>query len=214
MQKNKDGKLKNKISDSRFYVLDSKFCSRGFTIVELLVSIGLFSVIVSVAMGGFVRALRTQRQIVALITANSNVSLVVEQMSREMRTGFNFGPAPSSCPLPADPESIGFSNPESISFTNSAGRAVVYSLVQVTDANGTYGTISRQVNANGALGSNPITAENVNIRNLKFYLSCEANYPPRITMLVGLSPRSNQAASVSDNITNIQTTISARGFGQ
>ncbi len=44
----------------------------GFTLVELLVAIALFSIAVSVAVGGFVRVLRTQRQIVALIAANSS----------------------------------------------------------------------------------------------------------------------------------------------
>ena len=57
----------------------------GFTLVELLVAIGVFSILISVAVGTFARALRTQRQTAALIAANSNASLVLEQMAREIR---------------------------------------------------------------------------------------------------------------------------------
>ena len=62
----------------------------AFTLVEMLVAIALFSVVVSIAVGGFTRALRTQRQVIALIAANSNMSLALEQMAREMRTSINF----------------------------------------------------------------------------------------------------------------------------
>lgn len=168
--------------------------SRGFTIVELLVSIGLFGVIVSIAMGGFVRALRTQRQIVALITANSNVSLVLEQIAREIRTGFNFcGANPCSA--------------DSLTFTNAKGETVTYKFGTAPEG---YGIITRTVGASGT--PNQITADNVNIRYLNFVLLNDPNYPPRVTILTGLSPNSNQAAGVSENITNIQTTVSTRNF--
>lgn len=185
-------RLKSPILDSGCYVLGSR---RGFTIVELLVAIGLFAVIVSIAMGGFVRALRIQRQIVALITANSNASLVIEQMSREMRTAFNFCETPCSTP-PASSDSV--------NFTNSKGERVVYAFGTAPEG---YGTITRQVNGGAP---NQITAENVNIRYVDFYVLGNPLYPPRVTVLVGVSPRAGQAGSVSDNITNIQTTISAR----
>lgn len=166
---------------------------KGFTLVELLVSIGLFGIIVSIAMGGFVRALRTQKQIVALITANSNASLVIEQMSREMRTGYNF------CGENACSET-------SLTFQNSKGETISYTLGA---ANGGYGIITRQVNA-GAPAQ--ITADNVNIRYLNFGLLGDPGYPPRITIRVGVSPTVGQAAAVSENITNIQTTVSVRSF--
>lgn len=165
--------------------------NKGFTIVELLVAIGLFGAIVSIAMGGFVRALQTQKQIVALITANSNVSLVIEQMSREIRTGFNF--CNLNCPS------------DSLTFTNSRGEQVTYAYGVAVG----YGTITRQV---GSGNINPITADNVNIRYLNFKVSENPSYPPRVTILVGLSPKIGQAINVSENITNIQTTVSVRSF--
>ena len=62
----------------------------GFTLVEVLVAIGVFSIVVAIATGGFVSSLRTERQVASLISAQSNASLVLEQMAREVRTGYLF----------------------------------------------------------------------------------------------------------------------------
>ncbi|MEY4731554.1 MAG: hypothetical protein RL681_500, partial [Candidatus Parcubacteria bacterium] len=62
----------------------------GFTIVETIISLAVFSVLVSVAMGGLATAMRTQRQTTALIMVNSNIPFALEQMAREMRTGIDF----------------------------------------------------------------------------------------------------------------------------
>lgn len=69
---------------------------KGFTLVELLVAMGIFTIVISIATGGFISSLRTQRQVASLISAQSNASLVLEQMAREIRTGFLFCHAPGS----------------------------------------------------------------------------------------------------------------------
>jgi len=63
---------------------------KGFTLVEVLVAMGIFAIVVAIATGGFVNSLRTQRQVASLISAQSNASLVLEQIAREVRTGFLF----------------------------------------------------------------------------------------------------------------------------
>jgi prepilin-type N-terminal cleavage/methylation domain-containing protein len=74
--------------------MKNRYCKqnsqRGFTLIEMLVAIGVFAVVVAIATGGFVNSLRTQRQVASLISAQSNASLVLEQMAREIRTGFLF----------------------------------------------------------------------------------------------------------------------------
>lgn len=85
---------------------------KGFTMVELLVSMSLFVIVISITSGVFIRSLRTQRVSVALIAANSNVGLAIEQMAREMRTGQSFSASGGS----------------EITFTNAAGEPVSYRL--------------------------------------------------------------------------------------
>ena len=61
--------------------------NKGFTVVELLVAVGLFTTIITIAIGAYIRVLRTQSFMTDIMSANDNVSLVIEQMSREIRTG-------------------------------------------------------------------------------------------------------------------------------
>ena len=67
-----------------------KNTKNGFTIIELMVAVGLFIIVVGIASTTFVQALRTQRQVVGLMAANDNASLTLDQMAREIRTGREF----------------------------------------------------------------------------------------------------------------------------
>lgn len=165
---------------------------QGFTLVELIVAVGLFSVIVSIAIGGFVRAFRTQRQVAGLIVANSNVSLALEQMAREIRTGRNFC-RPDAQGNPTCPPSPS----DRLVFVNSAAETVTYRL------NGD--VIERGV---GSIFEN-ITGDNVNIRYLRFILFGHLRgdgWPPRITVSVGVSSKKGG----SEAVVSVQTTVSAR----
>ena len=57
---------------------------------ELLVAVSLFVIVISIASGAFVQSLRTQRGVLALMSANDNASLALEQIVREIRTGREF----------------------------------------------------------------------------------------------------------------------------
>lgn len=62
----------------------------GFTMIELLISVAVFSVIVAIVSGIFITSLRSNRTSVALITANSDGQLALEQMIRMIRKGEGF----------------------------------------------------------------------------------------------------------------------------
>lgn len=164
----------------------------GFTLVELLVALGLFSVVVLLTAGGFVRALRSERQVSAFVSVNSNMSLALEQMAREIRTGVNFCFNGTVCP------SAGV-----LSFINSKGETVTYCL----DGGGSL----ERFTGNGSCGSgNKITADNISVQYLNFIIFGNKNndgYPPRITILVGASPRNASGASYT---VDLQTTVSSR----
>jgi len=71
----------------------------GFTLVELIVAMSIFLIAIVIIVGAFIRSLRTQRIVNHLMAVNSNTSLVIEQMAREIRTGYEFklNPAGSAC---------------------------------------------------------------------------------------------------------------------
>jgi len=157
---------------------------RGFTMVELLVAMTLFIIFIMIASGSFIRALRTQRAIVALIAANDNASLSIEQMAREVRTGASFSST----------------NGNDLDFINAYNIEVTYRLNNNTIERG-----------EGGANFKPITAANVKINSLSFYLRGNLagdNYPPRITISLNVSP--SNILNIQNISTNFETTVSAR----
>ena len=154
--------------------------------VELLVAMSLFIVFTVIASGSFIRALRTQRAIVALIAANDNANLSIEQIAREIRTGSNFSLTGND-----------------LNFSNANNIQVIYRLNSSTNI------IER--NENGA-DFKPLTATNVRINKLNFYLQGQLagdGYPPKITIIINISPNIPTIQNIS---TNFQTTVSARNL--
>ena len=165
---------------------------KGFTLIELVVAVGLFSIIVAIAIGGFIRALRTERQVTGLLSANSNVSLAIEQMAREILTGYDFCVRGNSCSL------------SELSFQNAHGVSVSYCL----QGQGLF----RGTGPGSCIGStgNTITAANVLVQYLNFIVSGNQNtdgYPPRVTIAIGVS---SNTAGISGSIIHLETTVSAR----
>ncbi|MEK9173609.1 MAG: prepilin-type N-terminal cleavage/methylation domain-containing protein [Patescibacteria group bacterium] len=160
---------------------DRKF---GFTLVELIVSVGVFSVISTIAIGGFINALRTHRQAMALMTANSNTSAAIEQIAREIRTGKSFT----------------VSGQSNLSFENAAGNNITYDLI------GDSLTISENNDP-----AQKITDENVLVKYLSFRIINNiiplVNYPSRIVINIGVAPR-----DIKTSVKNIdiQTVVSTR----
>lgn len=159
----------------------------GFTLVELLIAMAIFTVVTSIATGAFIRALRTQRQLVSFAAANSNLSLVLEQMAREIRVGRNF----------EQTDRI------SLKFKNAKGEDITYAYDEQAQS------ISRAV---GFGSPQALTSDNVTIRQLDFQLQFAGNdaYPARITIAAAVAPKET---GVSTSVVHIQTTVSARNIG-
>lgn len=62
----------------------------GVTLVEFLIAFGIFTFLITIASGSFVRSVRIQRATLQLMSVNDNMGITIEQMMREMRTGYNF----------------------------------------------------------------------------------------------------------------------------
>jgi len=197
---------------------------KGFTLIEMLVTVGLFAIIITIAVGGFVNAERTQRQVSSLISAQSNVSLALEQMSREIRTGYLFCHDPgvstysSRCnddaqnlptsTLPfctvassSDPGSPVWTCP-SLDFRDAEGNEINYSWND--------GALTENINSSTQPQS--ITGNTVYVKYLKFQLFGQTegdHWPPRITISLGIAASSTDPA-VANDVFNLETTVSAR----
>lgn len=64
--------------------------SHAFTLLEMLVSLGIFTVVAVVAVGALVRITDLNRRAQALQSAMNNMNFVTESMMREMRVGTKY----------------------------------------------------------------------------------------------------------------------------
>ncbi len=161
--------------------------SGGFTIIELMVAMTLFLVLIGIAIGGFINALRTQRAVVELMAANDNASLTMEQMAREVRTGYYF---------------VKVSDGE-LKFVNAYNVTVFYRLNEGAIERGTQDIFLQTK-------YKKITADNLRVVGFKIdLLGAEAGdgYPPRVTISLSVTGKSKYLEDVS---VNVQTTISSR----
>ena len=166
--------------------------NKGFTLVELIVAMSIFLIAIVVVVGVFVRSLRTQRIVNHLMAVNSNTSLVIEQMVREIRTSYDFGL--NTVP----PPTCTGSQFEELEFTNSKGNKVFYRKES--------GAIVREESGS----SEPLTASNIMVDRLCFLNTGNLNNnsdPWRITIFLTVDSSNPQLAG---NIINFQTTVGAR----
>lgn len=173
-----------------------KFNKNGFTVVEMIVAVAVFLTVIAVVFGIFIRSVRTQRFVNDVMSMNSNSSLSLEQIMRELRSGFYFEPTDTGSICGA----AGLY--DTLSFTRVRGAGTI----NVTYAwNSEAGSIER---TEGASPASVLTAADVNVRQLCFsVLHGNANDPWRISLFLKVGPRSDSAP---ENTISLETTVSAR----
>lgn len=67
-----------------------KSSQKGFTLVEMIVSLALFTVVAVVAIGALLKVLDANRKSINLKNATNNINFALESMSRELRVGSNY----------------------------------------------------------------------------------------------------------------------------
>lgn len=167
--------------------------NKGFTLMELLVAMTVFLIIVGLSSGIFLQTLRSQRTIVQISESLNNVTLALEQIAREVRTGFDITPDDGSTPR------------SELRFVNGQGFRVTYALIDGEDEDGVKDALGRCEGA-GCLDEDsfdPITSPEIDISRLNFYVYNPATSPPRVTTVVAVSD--NEGTTI-----NLQTTVSSR----
>lgn len=70
--------------------IDTKRREAGFTLLEMIVSIGIFTFVAVIAVGSLVRISSLNRQAQSMQSSVNNINYILENMTREMRFGSYF----------------------------------------------------------------------------------------------------------------------------
>lgn len=63
---------------------------RGFTLIEIIVSLGVFSVVITIAVGALLMLVAANAQLQSEQVVMTNLSFALDSMTREIRTGTNY----------------------------------------------------------------------------------------------------------------------------
>lgn len=180
------------------------FISRGFTLLETVVALGIFTVVLMASFSAFIMTLRVQRAILAEKAISENINYALEFMSRQMRVAKRDGGGicviantTYETPLPTE-----------IKFINGSDECVRFFLLS--------GAIQYE-NTTTASGIIPLTTSAVvSVDILDFSILGEAKAPgdfeqPRATITIRASGVGGQPEVKSARV-EIQTTVVARGL--
>ena len=184
----------------------------GFTLLEMLVSVAIFTIATFIIMVTLFSVINAQRKVVALQNADDNLRFAFEVMAKEIRTGGNFhcglnlndvSITPQNCP----------SGGVSFTFQNALNQAVTYQINQnqlVKSSNGTRPCDGAPATAEDCLR---LTAPAVVIVDrLAFYANGTGSFDgeqSRVTIVIEgqvQDPRGIGVARI-----NLQNTVSKRG---
>jgi prepilin-type N-terminal cleavage/methylation domain-containing protein len=158
--------------------------NRGFALLEIIVSIGIFAVIFIIVMNIFQSVITGQRNAIASEYTQDTMRYIFEMMSKEIRA--ESGGAYSQ------------TVPDELLFTNKNGDSVRYFLSNER----------LWVSRNGV--DLPITPNQVKISGLQFVISGGATEQSKVTIKIDIEM--SQGKDINKQKIKMQTTISSRNY--
>lgn len=186
---------------------------KGFTLIEVLVSVGIFAVVMTIALGALLAMTESNRRVETMKSVINTLNFALDSMSRSIRTGVNYrcsatGTAPQSC-ASSPSTALTF-----LAANGSVGDGTLQN-VQVAYCRGNNSTCSSSGTAilrsiDGGATFAPITSREVVIETLNFYvIGAESGdgIQPKVTVL--LTGYVDVSATQRSRF-NLQTSITQR----
>jgi len=186
---------------------------KGFTLVEMLVSVAIFAVVMTVALGSLLAMSESDRKAQTLKSVINNLNFSLDSMSRAIRTGTTY-----SCDIaqwaPGVSRDCASTPANSFAFraADATGSTVGYCLSGgAIRRSATTGSLSTTCSSSAY---SDITSTEVEITTLSFYVTGAAavgGIQPKVTIL--LSGYVTVAGSQRSEF-NLQTTVTQRLYDQ
>lgn len=187
--------------------------SRAFTLIEMMVAVSIFSIVMLISTGAISSIIGANKKAHAVKSVMTNLNFALESMSRDIRigSGYSCGGAAGSkvnCASGGDSFSFyanrdvngsgGVDNSDTVMYTRVGSRIEKQLLIDA--------------GAGGSLVSSPITASEIQVTNMKFYVTGAESGGDQPRVLIVIQGYSGTSTTRSDF--NIQTTVSQRAGDQ
>lgn len=182
--------------------------SRGFTLIELLVAVGIFMVILVVAVGGLLSLMQANYKAQTLKTVVNNLHFAFENMSRNLRTGSRYHCDVAQGDIGA-PRDCAQSPASSIAL-----RAYDGSLMRYRQNGAVIERAVQPILPDGSVDSNlayiPITAPEIRIERLQFFVDGSSLTDKRQPRVLIVSSGTMQGKGKVLSQFNLETLLSQR----
>lgn len=181
----------------------------GFTLVEMLVSISVFMVVMTVAAGSLLSIIDANGKAQSLKSAVNNLNFAIESMGKQIREGSNYTGGINCSPSPAD-TCISFTSSKDLNgdLTNDSNDAVTYRYNNNSIERCLTTTSGPSCSYNNGTFTS-MTAKGVIITDMKFYISNISELPQRV--LITINGEAGTKTKLKTKF-NLQTTVSQRSY--
>ena len=185
---------------------------KGFTLVEMLVSIFVFTVIMFISSGAILSVMSANRKNQADKVVFSNFSFALETVARELRQGYSYASAAAATNLPGGAISSG-----GIAFqSNTSGAASHVAFYHITNTTDKY-LVRCEGNTSFALSgcnissnSTRVTGKDVSLDTFSFSISPDTRFV-RLN-LIGSASLGTGTNAIRTNF-SLQTSVTTRRVG-
>jgi len=181
--------------------------TRGFTLIEMIVSVAIFSVVMLIGVGSLLSMISANKKSQSLQLVMNNLNFAIEDMTRTIRIGTNYhcGSGDISKPRDCNEGDNYFAFEQTGGNPDSTSDQIIYRLNNGQIEKSTQGGISDSFIA--------ITAPEMVIKSLSFYVqgsySINENDKKQPKVLITLSGYAGESEKTKTEF-NIQTVVSQR----
>jgi prepilin-type N-terminal cleavage/methylation domain-containing protein len=178
----------------------------GFTVMEIIIAVGIFGIAVTAAIGIFVMSNKAQKKVSDAQKVSTDIRYILEVISREIRLGtvdfgyYNNSPTGTQAVLALqDSSSLWRCFRRRISGTQGIVQAYVGG--------------NRCVNTEAATGWNDISSTNISVEKLNFFIfPKQATTTQQSLVTITMGVKSLISESGIYNTSNLETSVATRSY--
>ncbi|MSR70448.1 type II secretion system protein [Candidatus Kaiserbacteria bacterium] len=185
--------------------------NRGFTLVEILVSVAIFATVMVIALGALLAMAESDRKSQTLKSVINNLNFSLDSMSRSIRVGDTYHCDASVAPLTSPRDCQDAPGADSIAYRAPSGATAIFCRGSSTTCDSTGTSILRSID--GGLNYAPITAPEVKISNFSFFVvgAESATVQSKVTILISGAV---QVTGTQQSQFNLQTSVTQRLYDE